>query len=448
MSESPTLRQEVRALLPLAAPLALAQAGQALLGVVDTAVAGRLSPTAQGAIGLGNGIFFAVSVLGMGVMMALDPFISQAIGAGERARARALLWQGVWLAGLVSLALAPVLLVAPWVLEPAGVEPELARQARVYLYWRLPMLPSLLLFVALRAWLQGVNRPGFVFAAVAVSNVVNFGLDWALMLGAGPIPSLGVTGAALATVASSWVQVLVCVAGRGRAEEPVARRPNPDTVRASLRVGLPIGLQMSAETGVFVLAGVLAGTLGTVEVAAHQVAITWSSLTFCFAVGVGQAASTRVGWALGAKDVPAARRAGLASFLVGAVMMAGFAGLFLALRYPLARLSSADPAVVELAATLFLVTAVFQLADGAQAIGAGALRGAADTRFAFVANVVGHWAVGLPIAAWLGLSGKGSVLGLWWGLCAGLVFVAIALYARFTRAVAPRAAVPEALPVS
>jgi multidrug resistance protein, MATE family len=425
------LSKEIRALLPLAAPLALAQAGFATMGLVDIAIVGHLNPAAQGAVGVANALFFFFGLMGIGIMMALDPLISQAIGAGQAVQARSTLWQGFWLGLFVSAVLLPFMLASPLLLSPLGVAPRVAEGATTYLHFRAPQLPMMLVFTAMRAYLQGVSNPRPLFVAVAVANVVNAALCYLLVFGAGPIPSMGVAGAALAAVASGLVQIVICVNALGPAPAGTQRALNGRIVREAFRVGLPIGAAMAAEVGIFAFAGVLAGVLGEREAAAHQIVLTWSSLTFCFAVGVGQAAATRVGWAIGARDPDAAKRAGGAGLVLGALLMLGFAAMFLGLRGALAAMGSGDEGVREVARTLFLVAAVYQLSDGIQAVGAGILRGAADTRYAFFANVFGHYAVGLPIAFTLGLSGNGSVLGLWWGLCAGLTVVAAALVFRF-----------------
>lgn len=432
MSAQP-IRREVLALLKLAGPIALAQAGQAAMGLVDTAVVGRVSAAAQGAVGLGNGVTFSLSVLGMGVMMAFDPLISQAIGAGQPARARTLYWQSVWMALGLSAALSVPLVLAPLLLEPVGVGHALAEGAATFVWWRMPALPGLLLFIGAKAYLQGVGRPAALLWAMLLANLANLGLDVVLVFGLGPVPPLGIAGAAIATSLCTWLQLGLLLLFLGPSPEGSTRRLDARQLRAALAVGAPIGAQLGAETGVFALAGVLAGTLGESAVAAHQVALNWASLSFCFAVGVGSAGAVRVGWAIGAGSVPAARRAGLVAFGLGTSVMAASALLFWVVPFPLARMMTDKPPVVAAAVALFGVTAVFQISDGIQAVGSGVLRGAADTRFAFFANLVGHWAIGMPVAVWLGLVQGLGVTGLWWGLSVGLTAVAIALLGRFLR---------------
>jgi MATE family multidrug resistance protein len=432
MSSSPP-SSELRALWRLALPLALAQAGQALMGIVDTAVLGRLSPVAQAGAGLGNSLTFTVSFFGMGVLLALDPLVAQAIGAGDARRARHFYWQGVWLALLTSAVVIVPVAGIPFLLEPFGVAPDVAADARVYMWWRLPGVAGLLLFVTARSYLQGTGAVLITFWAMVVANVANLGLDLLLVFGGGPVPALGVAGASLATVACSWLQFGILTFGFGPAPEGLSRRFQAPEVLRAFRLGAPIGLHFLAESGVFSLTGLLAGRLGAVPAAAHQVALNWASLSFCVAAGIGSAAATRVGWAVGRDDGPGARRAGFTAFASVVAFMSVAAVTFFVVPQPLARAMSDDGGVVATVVALFVVVALFQVSDGVQAVGAGALRGTGDTAFTFWVNVVGHWFIGLPVAWALGLRAGLGVVGLWWGLSAGLTVVAVALVLRFER---------------
>lgn len=442
-SSSPAdLPGELRGLWRLALPLALAQMGQALMGLVDTAVLGRVSAQAQAAAGLGNSLTFTVSYFGMGVMLALDPLVAQAIGAKDEARARSWLWQGVWLAGVVSVPILLAMAVLPALLVPFGVKPELADGAREYMLWRLPGVPLLMLFVGTRSYLQSVGRPAAAFWAMVLANLANLALDVLLIFGAGPVPALGVAGAAIATTVCTGLQFAVLLLVLGPVPQGTARRPDQARLKQALTLGLPIGLHFLAESGLFSLSGVLAGRLGAEAVAAHQVVLTTASVTFCVAVGIGSAAATRVGWSIGAHDVAGARRAGFTAFASAAVFMCFASVGFLTFPRLLGGLLSNDARVIEVVVALFVVAAVFQVSDGVQAVGAGALRGAGDTRFTLWANLVGHWLIGLPVAVLLGVKGTLGVVGLWWGLSAGLTAVAVALLVRFhlvTRHAIPRA---------
>jgi multidrug resistance protein, MATE family len=453
---------EIKALTRLALPLAATQAGFALMGLVDTAVVGRLGAGPLGAVGLANGLFFAVAVFGIGIMLGLDPLLSQALGAGDERRAAALTWQGVWLALLVSAVLAVPIFFAPALFSPMGVPAAVVKDARAFLLWRLPGLLPQLIFTGLRSSLQArsITRP--LLVASVIGNLCNAGFDVLLVFGGGVLPEwsgplrnvppLGAAGAGLATSLCTVVQlgVLLFAVRRLTARGlDVRRAPHGADLRHALRIGLPVGLQMGAEVAVFSLVGLLAGRLGENALAAHQVALSLASFTFCFAMGIGQAGSVRVGRAVGARDTPAARRSGLCAFGLGASFMFLAALSFWLFPEALARLLSDQAEVVRASVPLLAVAAVFQISDGVQGVGAGVLRGAGDTRFAFVANVFGHYAVGLPIALLLGFVFHQGIFGLWWGLCAGLSAVAAALLARFVRIssreiapLEPREAVP------
>jgi MATE family multidrug resistance protein len=421
---------ELRRLLRLAAPIAFTQAGYALMGLIDTAVVGRLGAKALGAVGVGNGLFFGLAIVGLGCVMGLDPLFSQALGANDSRRARELIWQGLWLSGAITLVLALPVFAVAFIVEPSGIEPSVARDARWFIWMRLPGLWPMLAFGALRAYLQAAHRTRALVIATVLANVANLLLDILLVFGKLGFPALGAPGSGLATSICAFLQVgILWLAIRAR--DPIG--PRWQDFRKALGVGVPVGLQLGAEVGIFALVGLLAGRLGARAMAAHQVAIALASFTFCFAVGVGQAGSVRVGWAVGARDTPGARRSGLIAFGGGVMIMSIAALSFWLIPGPLARMLTDQDEVISLAIPLLAVCAVFQLSDGIQGVGAGVLRGAGDTRFPFLANLVGHYAVGLPVAIVLGLWLGHGVIGLWWGLCAGLTTVAIALLTRFLR---------------
>ncbi len=443
---TPWLAEELGALARLAVPVSLAGAGLALMSIVDAAVVGRAGAVPLAAIGLANALYFALAVLGMGLMMGLDPMVSQAFGAGERRRARGLVWQGVWLSLAAGAAIAIPAALVPFALEPLGISPDVAATTRRCLWARIPSLPFMLLFYAERAYLMAVGRTRPLLVASIAANVVNLGLDLLFVFGGGSlppwsgplrlVPAMGAPGSSLSTSLCTVLIVgtlALSVRGVRLDGAPPSRRPARADIAAAIRVGLPVGLHMAAEVGVFTLVGFLAGRLGAVPLAAHQIAISYVSFSFTVAVGIGNAASVRVGWAVGARDAMQARRSGLTAFTAGAAMMAAWGLAFFLFPAALARLMTDQPEVIAAAAPLVMVAAVFQVSDGIQGIGAGVLRGAADTRFTFAANMIGHYGVGLPIAVALGILAGLGVTGLWWGLCAGLTVVAAGLFVRFLR---------------
>jgi multidrug resistance protein, MATE family len=438
---------ELKALLVLAAPLALAQVGLHLMGAVDVAVVGRLGAVPLAAVGLANGIFFTLSVIGMGAMMGLDPLVSQALGAGDHVRARRLLWQGVWLSVAVGLVLSVPVLLVPQLLEPFGIAPEVAVETRRYLLVRVVSLIPMLAFTGLRSYLQSARVVWPLVVSVAAANVANLVLDWAFVFGGAAvplvgealawIPPMGVVGAAMATVGCTLLQVGILSFGVSRiAVEGFARahrRPVRADLWKSLAVGIPVGLQLGAEVGIFALAGFLAGRMGADALASHQIALTLASLSFTTAVGIGSAGGVRVGLAIGGGDTQGARRAGLTAFVAGGGFMVLSALAFVLIPGPIVALLTDKPRLMEAAIPLLAVAAIFQISDGLQGVGAGVLRGAGDTRFTFLANVAGHYLIGLPVVLVLGVFGDFGVEGLWYGLAAGLTVVAVALLVRFLK---------------
>jgi MATE family multidrug resistance protein len=435
---------ELRSLWRLAVPLVFVQTGHQLMGVVDTAVVGRLSASALAAVALANIVFYTFFVLAQGTVLGTDPYISQSLGAGDSLRARVMMWQGIWFA--VAGAVVVVLLVAtaPGLFSLFEIAPDVAGEATTYIRIRaVGALPSLL-FVACQSYLQARMRTRVLVLAMIASNVLNLVATVLLVHGGqvlpefcGPltqIPAWGVSGSAVATVACCFLQLAFVVWAVSDLPEPGWDRRLRSFVwekaRGVLAVGIPVGLQLVAEVGVFALAGLLAGNIGSVPLAAHQVALTLTSVTFTICVAFGQAASVRVGRNVGAQDVLGVRVAGHVSLGSALAIMAIPMALFVVLPRPVARLLTDQADVVSATVGLLVVAAVFQLTDGLQAVGAGVLRGVGDTRVSLVANLVGHYVVGVPVAILCAFVFEMGVIGLWWGLAAGLSTVAIVLVMR------------------
>ncbi len=433
-----SVRRELSAQIWLAGPLAAQQLGFVLMGLVDTAILGRYHPDALAGSGVGTSLLFALTSIGLGVILGLDPLLAQAIGAGERWRTPRLVRDGISVAVRLGAALSLMTMAMPLLLDVAGVEPAVAAEARVYVYARIPGIVPFLMQIAYRAALQahGYTRP--LMIAVIVGNIVNAGLDVALVFGvpALGIPEMGSIGAALATslvgVATTiYYAYAVGIVVRELPPPPPGEAHHRPATRELVRVGAPIGLQLGAEVGAFALASILAGRLGKIPAAAHQIALQLGSTSFAIALGLGATAAVRVGLAVGAGDHRAARRAGLVSLGLGAAVMSSSALLFVVAPGPLASIFGSTDEVLLAALPLIQIAAIFQLSDGAQAIAAGALRGAGDTRASFLANLGGHYVLGVPIAIGLGFGLEWGAPGLWWGLTCGLTATGVALVARF-----------------
>jgi multidrug resistance protein, MATE family len=422
--------RELRTLLRLAGPLILGYVGSQLMSLVDTAMVGRLGATALAGVGIGNGIYFTVSCLGLGCVSGMEAPVAQAVGAGEPLRARRLLWQGIRVAIGVSAPLVIVMMALLPLLSSAGVDAATRAQVERYVWARMLNVVPFLVFNAQRAYLQAVAVTRPIVVASVVGNIANFIGNYLLIYRAG----WGVAGSGVASTLASVAMVAVLARAIADVEappDPGRRRFDPALVRTILRLGVPMGLQVVAEVGVFATVGVLSGRMGATSAAAHQVAIALASFTFCVTLGIGAATSVRVGLHIGAGDTPAARHAGLVGLLASAAFMSTSALTFLVAAPALAGVLTNDATVLAVAVPLVHVAALFQVSDGLQATAAGALRGAGDPHAPLWANLIGHWLIGLPVAVGLGFYAHRGVSGLWWGLSLGLTAVAVGLIGRF-----------------
>jgi multidrug resistance protein, MATE family len=435
---------ELSRLVRLSLPLVAGHAGNQLMSVVDTAMVGRVSAAALGGVGVGNAVYFFLACFGLGCVLGIDAPVSQAIGAGEEARARRVFWHGVRVGVYVGIPLTILVALGPLLLGPVGVDAGTVGETSRYLLGRLPNMIPFLVMVAQRSYLQarGVTLP--IVMATIVANVVNvvantfliFGDEALVWMGLPAIglPALGVLGAGIATTLASLASMTIlglAIARVPAPADPQRRRQDRALLGTILRLGVPFALQTIAEVGVFALTSVLAARMSATAVAAHQLAITLASFTFTVTLGIGAAAAVRVGHHIGKGDTPGARRAGFTAIGLSAAFMAVPAVAFLLFPHGFARLLSNDPSILAAAVPLVMIAAVFQLSDGIQATATGALRGAGDARVPLAANVLGHWMLGLPVAMILGLALGMGAPGLWWGLSAGLTVVAVTLVLRF-----------------
>jgi MATE family multidrug resistance protein len=436
------IRNEFRPMLALAAPVVLSELGWVTMGIVDTMMVGPLGANAIGAVGLASTVFFAISVFAMGLLLGLDPLVAQAFGAGRLAECHRWLVDGVWLCALITLPMIGVLLALTASMSAWGLPPGVLALTRPYLYILTWSLPPLLLYVAFRRYLQaiGIVRP--IMVMLIAANLINAGANWVLIHGHFGMPALGVPGSAYATLLArvfmaAWLLVLIL--RREAHTEPRLRETPMGFDRACVRrlfaLGLPAAGQAVLEVGVFAAATALAGRVSANALAAHQIALNMAAFTFMVPFGLASAAAVRVGHAVGRRDPPAVASAGWTAIAIGVGFMSAAAAVFLVVPRPLIRAFTSDSAIINLGAALLFVAAVFQLFDGLQGVTTGVLRGLADTRTAMLWNLAGHWLFGLPLGYVLCFSTGLGVVGLWWGLSAGLMICGVALLAVWARRV-------------
>lgn len=423
-------RQEFGRLARLGLPIAGAQLATMLMGFVDAVMLGRYSTEAMAAAATTNAIIFSTIMFANGILFGLDPLIAQAHGAGKGRLAGLAAQRGIVLALLLSVPLGLAWLFMGDIFLFFGQPTELAPLARVYAHALIPSIPFFLLQSVLRQFLQGreLVRPALYITLMA--NVVNAIANYGLIFGNFGLPELGMLGAGVATTSTRifafvalllWVRVFRLHEGAW----PTWGRDawDPKALWAVVGIGFPVAVQVSTEMWAFNAATLLAGSLGAVTSAAHNIALGFASLSFMAALGIAAGATTRVGNLIGAERFADAQRAAWVAIAMGAGVMSVSAILFVSFRETLPLLYLDDPAVVALAASILPIAAAFQIFDGVQAVGCGVLRGMGKTRPSAVFNVIGYWVLGLPLGYWFGIR-QGLLSGLWWGLALGLAVVA------------------------
>ncbi len=419
--------------------MVIVQVGMMLLGVCDTMMVGRISPAALAGVALGNLFSFALLVFGTGVIMVLDPLVSQAHGAGERDRIALALHRGIVISFVISIPFAVLFLNGhAAILWLSNGQAEIADIANRFVRWQTGAVPAWFLFVVFRQTLQamGVVRP--LVLTVIVANLVNLVLDYGFIWGRLGLPEFGPAGTAVATAIGRWLMVVMIVVTGWPALARVWRKPTRELLEVRpfgimLVKGAQIGLQVALEVWVFQLVSVLVIRMGEVEGAAQSALINLVSLSFMAPLGIGSAAATRVGNAIGRGDGAGARRAAFVALALGASVMVVSGVGFACFPEPILGVYGVEADVVVLGAALLPIAGLFQLFDGTQAVGCGVLRGAGDTKAAAVINLVGYWVIGLPFGILLTYRLDAGPAGLWWGLTIALALVALLLVLRIRR---------------
>jgi MATE family multidrug resistance protein len=437
-------RSELRATMALAWPLILANLTQQLIQATDVLLMGRLGATQLAAATLALNLTFTFNLLLLGLITASSPMMATALGQRFNAvrDVRRTFRAGLW---LVALAMPPYWLLL-WhvgaLMHAFGISQELASQGQTFLRAYMWCAAPWLLFQLLRNFVSALERPRIVLWLSIGGIALNALLSWSLIFGHLGLPALGLIGGG---VGSSLTWVIMCGAlvsvlvidRRFRRFHLFGHWWRFDRQRtfAMIRLGWPIGATMALEMGVFALAAYFMGWIGAPAVAGHAVALQLAAMTFMVPLGLGQAATVRVGLALGRGDEAGITRAGWTAWIMGVGFMAAMALVMWSVPRQLVTLFlqdvPANAAAIALAVSFVRVAAAFQLADGAQVIGAGMLRGLHDTRWPLIFAFVGYWIVGLGIGAWLAFAADWKGVGIWVGLASGLAAVAVLMLGRW-----------------
>lgn len=435
--------EELRATFMLAWPLVIAQLAQNALHTTDVILLGWLGPAYLAAGTLGTTFFMPFLLFGVGVAGAVAPLVAQARGARNIKAIRRIVRQGFWAAIVLATLLLPLVLQIKPIYHFLGQDPvatDMAEQFIQIVAWSL--FPAIGIIV-LRSFLSAFDATRAILVITVLGVVVNAAIAYALIFGNFGLPRLELRGAAIATLTTNIVMFLVMLAyvirhRRFGRFHILMRFWKPDWghFRSIFAIGTPIALTVLAEVGMFTAAALLMGRIGIDEVAAHAVALQSASMAFMVPLGLGIAATVRVGIAYGRRDREGIRKAGWMAFLLGTGFMVISCLAFLFFGQPIVSVFL-DPGVeananaVGLAVSFLAIAGIFQLVDGAQVTAAHALRGLSDTKIPMVLAIVGYWMVGLPTSYVLGFVFDWRGVGIWTGLAVGLTFVAIVLLTRF-----------------
>jgi len=435
---------ELRATIALAWPLILSNLTMALIQATDVVLMGWLGPHPLAASALGLNLTFVFTLLGIGVVAASSPMMATALGKRSSSvrEVRRSFRQACWVAICISLATWAVLWDAEKIILLLGQQPALARDAELFLHGYMWSILPFLLFQAMRNFLSALERPQWIFIVSALGIVLNGLVSWALIFGRFGLPALGIFGGGLGSsiVWTCLTVALGIVIARDRAFRRFHLfgrfwRPDWPRFRHIWRLGLPIGLTMAFEGAVFGAAAYLMGLIDAESIAAHAVALQIAAVSFMVPLGLGQAATVRVGRAVGRNDPDGIARAGWTAWILGVGFMAAMALVLWSIPRELMTLFLADePAnarVINLGVSFLAVAAAFQIVDGAQVVGAGMLRGLHDTQRPMLFALFGYWVVGLGVGVWLAFRSGWQGVGIWTGLATGLGVVAVLMIARW-----------------
>lgn len=436
--------EEFKASSRLAVPLVLTQLAQMAYFTTDVIMMGWLGKDALAAGSLATALLHPIQLFGLGILTAVAPMAAQAIGAKDYTSVRRTARQGLWLTIILGLLLILLLFQSSWIFDKVGQEEQTYLQSSAYLRYASWSLLPIFGVVALRGMVNAHSEAAIILWITVSGIFINALGNYALMFGNFGFPRLELIGAGMSTtfvnmVGFIWLIIYVAIHKTYRSYNLFTHfwRPDWPRLKEMIRIGLPIGLMITTEVGMFSAATALMGWLGQDALAAHAVALQCASIAFMVPLGLSQATTIRVGLAQGSRNPLAVKRAGWISILSGTSFMIITGLIFLSIPETLVGLfippSDPNNAIpFALAVSYLAVAALFQLVDGAQAMSAAALRGLGDTKIPMIVALLGYWGCGMSTSYYLGFVLDWQGVGIWLGLAVGLAFVAVVLTIRFT----------------
>jgi MATE family multidrug resistance protein len=433
-----SIKNEVVKTFTLAYPVIIGQLGIIMMGVVDSIMVGRLGSVSLAAASLGSSLIFIILIIGIGCSVVISPIIAILVGGNRYSECGVYFRQSLLVNIVLSFVMLAIILLGVNFIKYLNQPPEVVELAIVYMtIVGLSAIP-LMIYQTYKQFIEGLSimKPAMIIAVIA--NIINAFANWVLIFGKFGFPELGIAGAAWATFSSRVFMAVVLMIYVMKNEKFKQydvtfhfRGINFPIIKKILRLGLPSGFQYFFEVGAFSFAVIMIGWIGTNELAAHQIAINLASISFMGVLGISQAASIRVGNAMGERNIKNIRKAGFTAIALGASIMSLSGLFFILFNHLLPTLYISDNQVISIASRLIIIAALFQLSDGTQAVGIGILRGLTDIKGPTIITFIAYWVISLPIGYLLGFTFKLGVEGVWIGLLIGLTASALMLTLRF-----------------
>jgi len=442
MTQTLSYNAHFKKTLNIAYPVMLSQLGHISVGIADSIMVGQLGSTPLAASAFANNFMMVFLMFGIGISYGITPLIAQADGQGDESRISRLLRHAILLCGGVGILLVLVLYGMSYLIPFMNQPEEVVTLGTPYFLIIASSLFPLMLFQCFRQFAEGMSITKPTMYITIGANVVNIALNYLLIFGKFGFPEMGLNGAGWATLISRVLMAIgLCLfVFRFKKFQKFRDAFQLSKIKSSffkpmLKIGVPSGIQFVFEVGAFAMAAIMMGWLGTIPLAAHQIAISLVSLSYMMASGISAASTVRVGNQIGRKDGANLLKVGNTSFLMAIVFMAACSAIYMIFSnfFPTLYVGKDELEVVEIAASLIIVAGLFQLSDGVQVVGLGSLRGMSDVKVPTYITFVAYWGMAIPLSYVFGFVLDFGPTGIWYGLLIGLTIAAIALYFRFKK---------------
>lgn len=424
--------------LAMALPVMLTQAGQVTVQLADNIMVGHLGTAQLAAVSFANSIFILGMVFGIGFTQGLTPHVGQSFGKGEHQKVSSLLKNSIVLNTITAFLLAALMLGVGGVMNLMGQTEQVVLYGKEYYNILLYSLVPFLIFFGLRQFSEGIGITKYAMYITLIANLLNIFLNWVLIYGHFGFEAMGVRGAALATLISRIVMLILFAYIFVKLDcykKYIFHFKTPfinlTLMLKVLKTSIPLSLQNLVEITAFSLSAIMVGWLGVVPLASHQVAMSMSSFSFMIALGIGAAATIRVSHQYGYGDYKSMRIAGFASVHLSVVLMALCGIAYIVFRNYIPIIYTQDPLVREMAATLLIMSALFQVFDAMQLASLACLRALADVKIPLIFSIISYYLVSLPMGYFFGFTLNMGPVGVWIGLLLGLAFAGILFMSRF-----------------